>query len=176
MQQVHGRGDLRLSEPEYFAIIRGKTAELTAVSCRLGAHYAGASAATVEAMEGYGRDLGVAFQIADDVLDYTADAEALGKNLGDDLAEGKATLPLIHALAHADAGTAGVLRAAILEGDVAAMPAILRAIRAAGSIDYSENRARDHARRAQAALRGLPHSPWLDALHGLARYAVERDR
>src|SRR4051812_25250229 len=98
MQQVHNRGNLDLDEDAYFAIIRGKTAELTAVSCRLGAHYAGAPEATVVALENYGRDLGVAFQIADDVLDIWGDERTTGKSLGTDLEKQKLTLPLIRLL------------------------------------------------------------------------------
>ena len=98
MQQVHNRGNLDLDEDAYFAIIRGKTAELTAVSCRLGAPYAGAPEATVDALESYGRDLGVAFQIADDVLDIWGDERSTGKSLGTDLEKQKLTLPLIRLL------------------------------------------------------------------------------
>ena len=103
MQQVHNRGNFDLDEDAYFAIIRGKTAELTAVSCRLGAHYAGAPEATVRAMDDYGRDLGVAFQIADDVLDLLGEERATGKSLGTDLEKQKLTLPLIRLLDTADA-------------------------------------------------------------------------
>ena len=98
MQQVYHRGNLDLDEDAYFAIIRGKTAELIAVSCQLGAHYAGASEAVVRALEEYGRDLGVAFQIADDVLDLMGEERATGKSLGTDLEKQKVTLPLIRAL------------------------------------------------------------------------------
>ena len=94
MQQVHNRGNFDLDEDAYFAIIRGKTAELTAVSCRLGAHYAGASPAIVEALDGYGRDLGVAFQIADDVLDIWGEERATGKSLGTDPRKAEAHAPL----------------------------------------------------------------------------------
>src|SRR4051812_20548974 len=110
MQQVHHRGNLDLDEDAYFAIIRGKTAELTAVSCRLGAHYAGADAATVEAMERYGRDLGIAFQIADDVLDLWGEERKTGKTLGTDLEKQKLTLPLIRLLATAPAATSDRVR------------------------------------------------------------------
>ena len=106
MQQVHNRGNFDLDEEDYFAIIRGKTAELTAVSCRLGAHYAGAPESTVRAMDDYGRDLGVAFQIADDVLDLWGEERAIGKSLGTDLEKQKLTLPLIRLLATSGPETA----------------------------------------------------------------------
>ncbi|HEY2345797.1 MAG TPA: polyprenyl synthetase family protein [Xanthomonadaceae bacterium] len=175
LQLLHVRNP-DTDEAAYAQVIERKTAVLFAAATRLGGFLAGADAKTQQALHDYGLELGFAFQIADDVLDYTADADALGKNLGDDLAEGKATLPLIHALAHADADAVETIRTAIVEGDISAMPAILRAIHASGGIDYSAARAREHAHRAQASLHGLPDSPWLDALHGLARYAIERDR
>jgi octaprenyl-diphosphate synthase len=121
-------------------------------------------------------NLGYAFQIADDVLDYTADADALGKNLGDDLAEGKATLPLIHAMQHGDAKTRSRLRSAIEQGEVEAMPEIVAAIRDCGSLDYSQRRARDYADAAIAALAPLPENEFVAALRALALYAVDRDR
>ena len=134
----------------------------------------GADAATAQALYDYGMALGHAFQIADDVLDYSADAADLGKNLGDDLAEGKATLPLIHAIAHSDPDTAQRLRTIIEHGDGSAMPEVLAAIHATGGLEYSRRRAMDYAASAEAALAGLPDSPALAALRGLARYAVER--
>ncbi|HTA65528.1 MAG TPA: polyprenyl synthetase family protein, partial [Xanthomonadaceae bacterium] len=136
LQLLHVRNP-DTDEAAYTQVIERKTAVLFAAATRLGALLAGADAAAQQALHDYGLELGFAFQIADDVLDYTADSEALGKNLGDDLAEGKATLPLIHALAHANPATVPALRAAIVEGDVDAMPVILRAIRDSGGIDYS---------------------------------------
>jgi octaprenyl-diphosphate synthase len=110
------------------------------------------------------------------VLDYSADAEALGKNLGDDLAEGKATLPLIHAMAHADPARRARLRGIVEHGEVDALPEVLAAIEAAGSLDYSRDRVRDYARAAEAALAGFDSNQAIAALRGLARHAVERDR
>jgi octaprenyl-diphosphate synthase len=174
LQLLHVRNP-DTDEVAYLKVIERKTAVLFAAATRLGAFIAGADARTQDAMHDYGLQLGFAFQIADDVLDYTADGDALGKNLGDDLAEGKCTLPLIHALAHSDAATRERMREAVRAGDVDAMPTILRAIRATGGLDYCAMRAHERADRAAAALHGLPDSPWLQALHGLARYAIERD-
>lgn len=174
LQLLHVRNP-DTDEAAYDRVIERKTAVLFAAATQLGALLAGADERVQQALHDYGLELGFAFQIADDVLDYTADAQALGKNLGDDLAEGKATLPLIHALAHCDDATRAIIRHAISAGDIDAMPTILRAIVASGSLDYSRAKAAAHARRAQDALRGFPPSPWLDALHGLARYAIERD-
>jgi octaprenyl-diphosphate synthase len=175
LQLLHVRNP-DTEETAYLQVIERKTAVLFAAATRLGGLLAGADLTHQQALHTYGLELGFAFQIADDVLDYTADADSLGKNLGDDLSEGKATLPLIHALAHSDAPTRERMCVAVRSGDVEEMPMILQAIRATGGLDYSAAKAREHARRAEAALRGLPDSQWLAALHGLARYAIERDR
>lgn len=161
-------------EAAYLRVIERKTAVLFAAGTQLGAMASGADTGTQRKLYDYGMALGYAFQIADDVLDYTADAEALGKNLGDDLAEGKATLPLIHAIRHSGAAVADRLRTIVQEGDAAAMPEVLDAIRATGGLDYSRERARHYAAEAEQALDGLPESDALAALRGLARYAVER--
>ncbi|KAF1727777.1 MAG: polyprenyl synthetase family protein [Pseudoxanthomonas sp.] len=161
-------------EAAYLRVIERKTAVLFAAGTRLGAMASGANEGIQRRLYDYGMALGYAFQIADDVLDYTADAEALGKNLGDDLAEGKATLPLIHAIRHSDTATAERLRAIVQEGDAGAMPEVLAAIRATGGLDYSRERARHYAAMAEQALDGLSESDALAALRGLARYAVER--
>ena len=175
LQLLHVR-NADTDEAAYLRVIERKTAVLFAAATRLGALLADAGPDACDAMHAYGLNLGFAFQIADDVLDYTADAGTLGKNVGDDLAEGKATLPLIHALRHADPATARQLRAAIETGDGDALPDVLAAIHAGGSLDYSRERALEHASRAERALDGLPGNPHLDALRGLARYAVDRDR
>ncbi|MBS0212629.1 MAG: polyprenyl synthetase family protein [Proteobacteria bacterium] len=174
LQLLHVRNP-DIDEAAYLTVIERKTAVLFAAATRLGALLADADAATQQALHDYGLQLGFAFQIADDVLDYTADAGALGKNLGDDLAEGKATLPLIHAIAHADKAGTGRIRSAIVEGDIQALPAIVHAIRSSGGIDYAAAKAREYAHRAQVALHAIAPSPWRDALHGLAHYAVDRD-
>ncbi len=161
-------------EAAYLRVIERKTAVLFAAATRLGARLAGADAGVQQRLHDYGLNLGLAFQIADDVLDYTADAAALGKNLGDDLAEGKATLPLIHAMAHSPEALRQRLRAIVEAGEAAAMPEVLAAIGATGGIGYSEGRARHYAALAEQALDGLPPGEWLDALRGLARYAVAR--
>ena len=162
-------------EAAYLRVIERKTAVLFAAATRLGAVLGNADAASEQALHDYGMHLGYAFQIADDVLDYTADAQALGKNLGDDLAEGKATLPLIHAIAHADTATRARLRAIVETGDTTAMPEVLAAIHASRSIEYSRDRARDYAVAAERALDAIAPNAWTDALRGLARYTVDRD-
>ena len=161
-------------EAAYLRVIERKTAVLFAAGTQLGAMASGAAGNVPQKLYDYGMALGYAFQIADDVLDYTADANALGKNLGDDLAEGKATLPLIHAIRHSDAATADRLRTIVQEGEADAMPEVLAAIHATGGLAYSRERAHAYATLAEQALDGLPESDALAALRGLARYAVER--
>ncbi|WP_058834130.1 polyprenyl synthetase family protein [Luteimonas abyssi] len=161
-------------EAAYLNVIERKTAVLFAAGTRLGALASGADAATQQKLHDFGMALGYAFQIADDVLDYAADAADLGKNLGDDLAEGKATLPLIHAIRHSDGATRTRLRGIVERGDADAMPEVLAAIRATGGLEYSRERALTYADAALQALDGLPESDALAALRGLARYAVER--
>ncbi len=163
-------------ETAYLRVVERKTAVLFAAATRLGAVLAGAEASVQQALHDYGLNLGFAFQIADDVLDYTADPQALGKNLGDDLAEGKATMPLIHALRHSPADVKQRLREIIEQGDASAFPEVLAAIRACGGIDYSRQLAGMYAKRAMAAITDLPATKALDALRGLAQYSVARDR
>jgi len=163
------------SEADYLRVIERKTAVLFAAATRLGAMIAGRDAGTQQRLADFGMNLGMAFQIADDVLDYTADAATLGKNLGDDLAEGKATLPVIHALAHAAPASRERLASIIRDGDDDALPEVLAAIHASGGIAYSQRVAQRYADAAEAALSGLCHNEWSAALRGLARYAIQRD-
>ncbi|GAB2621873.1 polyprenyl synthetase family protein [Novilysobacter erysipheiresistens] len=174
LQLLHVRNP-DTDEAAYLRVIERKTAVLFAAATRLGALLAGADASVQQKLHDYGLNLGYAFQIADDVLDYASDADTLGKNLGDDLAEGKATLPLIHAIRHTDVDTAATLRKAIEEGDSDALPAVLAAIHATGGLDYSRQRARDYAALAGQALDGLGDNEYVGALRGLAGYAVNRD-
>ena len=174
LQLLHVRNP-DVDEAAYLRVIERKTAVLFAAATRLGALLAGADAATQQRMHDYGLALGHAFQIADDVLDYSADEAALGKHLGDDLAEGKATLPLIHAMAHSDAATRDRLRAIIEQGDVDALPEAIAAIHAQRSLDNSRARAAEYGEAAERALDGLEDNEAVAALRGLARYATERD-
>ncbi len=161
-------------EAAYLRVIERKTAVLFAAATRLGAFLAGASDEVQQKLHDYGMNLGYAFQIADDVLDYASDAETMGKNLGDDLAEGKATLPLIHAMQNSDADTAAQLRKAIEDGDMSAMPVVLQAINAADSLTYSQDVALKYADLAIESLDGLPDNDYVKALRGLALFSVKR--
>jgi len=174
LQLLHVRNP-DTDEAAYLRVIERKTAVLFAAATRLGALLAGADEVAQQRLHDCGLNLGYAFQIADDVLDYASDAQTLGKNLGDDLAEGKATLPLIHAIRHTDEATAAKLRAAIEHGDTDSLPDVLGAIHATGGLDYSRQRARDYARLAGQALDGLQDNEYVAALRGLIEYAVNRD-
>lgn len=173
LQLLHVRNP-DVDESAYLRVIERKTAILFAAATRLGALLAGGDEATQQRLHDYGLNLGIAFQIADDVLDYSADEAALGKHLGDDLAEGKMTLPLIHAMAHADDATRARLRTIVEQGDAGALDEAITAIRASGGLEYSLDRAREYAALAEAALDGLPDNEAVAALRGLVRHAVDR--
>ena len=125
-------------------------------------------------MAAYGRHLGTAFQLIDDVLDYSSSAGALGKNIGDDLAEGKPTLPLLYAMWHGAESDRGVIRDAIKNGGLDNIEKIKQAINATGAIAYTAGLAHNEARLAMAALPELPASDYLDALYALAKFSVSR--
>jgi octaprenyl-diphosphate synthase len=166
--------DPEVTEEQYFKVIYGKTAKLFEAAARLGAVLNGASPDIEQAMARYGMHLGTAFQLIDDLLDYSSDSATLGKNVGDDLAEGKPTLPLLHALHHGDAAQQQLIRAAITEGGLEHIGEILRAIESTGSNAYTARRAEDEARRASEALAAIPESPYKQALQDLARFSVQR--
>ncbi len=174
LQLLHVRNP-DTDEAAYLRVVERKTAVLFAAATRLGALLAGADAQTQQRLHEYGLNLGHAFQIADDVLDYASDAGTMGKNLGDDLAEGKATLPLIHAIAGSNDATRALLRKAVEQGDTGALPQVLAAIHATDGLGYSRGRAMQYAQAAEAALDGVPDNAHARALRGLARYAVNRD-
>ena len=174
MQQVHHRGDLELDEADYLEIVRGKTAELTAVCARLGAHYAGADPDTVNALDAYGRDLGVAFQIADDVLDLWGEEQTTGKTLGTDLEKQKLTLPIIRLLATADPGLAAEVRALLRRPGPDARARLRPLLEASGALEFAWERARDHAESAREALAILPDSEARAILAALPGYVVRR--
>jgi octaprenyl-diphosphate synthase len=174
MQQVHHRGDLDLDEPSYFAIIEGKTAELTAVSCRLGAHYAGAEASVVQALDRYGRNLGIAFQIADDLLDIWGEERLTGKSLGTDLEKQKLTLPVIRLLATADPASGRAIRRMLGEARAECRRQLIPLLEDSGALDYSWQRARQHVNEALDALDCLGDSEARSILRILADYTVRR--
>ena len=163
-----------LDEQGYLQVIRYKTAKLFEAATRLGAILGRAGDAAEAAMAAYGAHLGTAFQLIDDVLDYSGDHAVIGKNVGDDLAEGKATLPLIYAMKHGTAGQAALVRRAIQSGGLDDLDAVLDAIRASGALEYARAQAQSETRTACAALTVLPQSSYRDYLLQLADFAVTR--
>src|SRR5262249_15903333 len=172
--QVLNAGNLELSEEEYFDLIAGKTAELTACCCVLGAHYAGASAEVVEALGRYGRYVGQAFQIADDLLDLSGDEKATGKTLGTDVEQGKLTLPLIHLLASPN-GLAVRARQSLTAADNHRRRSLRPVVAEAGSLEYARTRALQLTAQARRELECLPASVCRAILEGMADRVVHRE-
>ena len=168
-------GNPDTDEDAYLRVIERKTAVLFSAACRVGAILADAPKLVEDALADYGMALGMAFQIADDVLDYVSDADTMGKNVGDDLAEGKPTLPLIHALQHADPESVQTIRRVIETGGLDSLDRVIGAIRDSGAIDYSIARAQAYADAAHRALVHVPDGTARTALDVLARYAIQRD-
>ncbi|HLI17018.1 MAG TPA: polyprenyl synthetase family protein [Rhodanobacteraceae bacterium] len=172
--QLLNIGKAETTEAAYMRVIERKTAVLFAAATQLGGVLAGLPEAQCLALRRYGMELGSAFQIADDLLDYVSDSDTLGKNIGDDLAEGKPTLPLIYAIERSTPMQAELLRNAITSKRLAALDVIIAAIRDSGALERTRMRAQAHAEAAHAALEALPASEYRDALAGLADYAVNR--
>jgi octaprenyl-diphosphate synthase len=162
------------SEAQYLEVIRRKTAKLFEAGTQLGAILCQSDSDTEAALARYGLHLGTAFQIMDDILDYTADPETLGKNLGDDLAEGKPTLPLIHAMQHGNPEQAQLIKQAIESGDRNSHANILQVVQNIGSVDYTAQRAREEADRAIEALSVIPDSSYKEAMKQLAYFSIQR--
>jgi octaprenyl-diphosphate synthase len=173
MQLMHCH-DPETAEERYFDVIHSKTAKLFEASSRLGAVLTAQPRAIEDAMADYGRHLGSAFQLIDDVLDYGRDNPELGKNVGDDLAEGKPTLPLIHALRHGSETQRQLLREVIIHGGLDRVDEVVSTIESTGSIAYTAHRAEDEAARAVQALTVIPDSPYRQALLDLAHFSVHR--
>lgn len=174
VMQLVSCNDPDISEQRYLDTIRFKTAKLFEAAAQLGVVIAAGSTAEENALAAYGRHLGTAFQLVDDALDYCADAAQTGKNLGDDLAEGKPTLPLLYAMWRGTSTQAGLIRDAIEKGGRDRIADITAAIESTGAITYTFALAEREAAEAQAALLAVPSSAYRDVLHGLARFAVER--
>jgi len=166
--------DPDVDEARYLEVIRRKTAKLFEAAARLGAVLSGVPAAMEEGLAEYGMRLGTAFQLVDDVLDYSGDAAAIGKSLGDDLAEGKPTLPLIRAMARGSAAQAAAVRRAIVEGGRDDFALVLEVVRDTGALEYARGAAVREADAARHALRVLPASKYKDSLLELASFSVVR--
>ncbi|ABI56187.1 polyprenyl synthetase family protein [Alkalilimnicola ehrlichii MLHE-1] len=166
--------DPDVSEARYRDVIYRKTASLFEAACCLGGTIAGLPQAQTDHLAAYGLHLGTAYQLVDDALDYAGKAEEIGKNIGDDLAEGKPTMPLIYAMARGSAEERQVIREAISEGGISRIAAVQQAIENTGAIPYTQRLARDEAEEAVNRLAHLPDSEWKQALEALARFSVAR--
>jgi len=166
--------DADVDESGYLQVIRCKTAKLFEAATRLGAVLSRSGSRDEEAMAAYGMHLGTAFQLIDDVLDYSGTSAEMGKNVGDDLAEGKPTLPLIYAMRNGRPDEAARVRDAIEHGNIDDLGSVLAAIHNTGALDYARRQAEAEVRLASDALGHLPRSRQLDCLLELARFAVDR--
>ena len=166
--------DADVDEARYLQVIRYKTAKLFEAAAQLGAILGGTSPELERGMADYGMHLGTAFQLVDDVLDYSGAEVETGKHLGDDLAEGKPTLPLIYVMQHGTPEQAACVRRAIEEGGRDDFAAVLAAIRATGALEHARTQARAEAERAAASIVALPSSQYKDSLLELTVFAVER--
>jgi octaprenyl-diphosphate synthase len=174
VMQLMNMHDPELDEAAYLQVIRSKTAKLFEASARLGAVLAGASPKVEQACTDYGQALGTAFQVIDDVLDYTGDAGLMGKNLGDDLREGKITLPLIAAMRRGDEDQRALIRRAIETGALAELDHVIAIVRTTGALDVAREAASREAQRAMSAAAQLPANPHAQALVQLAASLLQR--
>jgi octaprenyl-diphosphate synthase len=173
--QLVRAGDANTSEAQYLDVISRKTAILFAAGCRGAATLAGASTTQVEQLHQFGLNLGIAFQIVDDVLDYTGDPATMGKNVGDDLTEGKPTLPLIRTLAVGDDPQQAVVRHAIENKSADQLDAVVGAVQACGALAYAMDMARHYHDLAMKNLATLPPGPHTQALADIAALSIKRD-
>ncbi|MCU6432342.1 octaprenyl diphosphate synthase [Undibacterium sp. Jales W-56] len=173
--QLLNMHDPDVTEERYLQVIRSKTAKLFEAAAQVGALISGADAGQIEAAAEYGRSLGTAFQLIDDVLDYSGNAEEIGKNVGDDLREGKPTLPLIYLMKNGSEQEKNLVKNCIEQGDETQFDAILQAITKSGALDYTRSEAMKASERAAASIQELTASPFKDALLTLCKFSVDRN-
>ena len=173
--QLMNCNDPDTTEEQYMEVIHRKTAKLFEAGMLIGGILANQTSAVEDALKEYGRQLGCAFQLVDDAMDYGSSSADIGKNIGDDLAEGKPTLPLIHALKHAAPEDQLIIRNAIEEGGLEQISRIVKTVKDTGALAYTARQAQDASDKAIAALEPLPDSPHKQALEQLARFAVQRE-
>jgi len=172
--QLMNAGDASLDEEAYLNVIQRKTARLFEAAARLGAVLGNAEPAIEDALARYGMHLGTAFQLVDDVLDYSGSADTIGKNVGDDLAEGKMTLPLIRALAVGTPAEAEVIRHAVAGGGLTDFAPVVAALHRTGALSYAQQRAQAQAEAAAGCLTVLAASPAASSLLQLSTFAARR--
>lgn len=175
IKQLANRHNPSLSVEDYFEVIRLKTALLFASSSSIGAMINNAAPAICDSLFSYGLHIGNAFQLIDDALDYCSDSKTIGKNIGDDLADGKATMPLIYCLQHGSLDIQNKIRESLHKGSLLHLDEILKAIAETKAIDYTRHLASIEVEKAIQALQVLPNSVYKDALTELANYTITRD-
>lgn len=175
VQQLVNAKNPDIDESGYFSVIHKKTAALFEGSCETAAVLAKATPEQRQSLRRYGYHVGLAFQLIDDALDYEGDAEALGKNVGDDLAEGKPTLPLIEAMKRGTSAQRELIAAAIRTGDAEKLDAVVEIVRVTGALEYTNNCAHEQVNLAIAELQCLPDNKYRGAMEDLARFAVGRN-
>jgi len=175
VQQLLNMHDPDVTEERYLQVIRSKTAKLFEAATELGALIAGAPAAEVEACREYGRSIGTAFQLVDDMLDYSGVASDIGKNVGDDLREGKPTLPLIYLMQHGAPQQRELVRNCIESGGERHFDEVLTSITASGALDYTRQQAENAAKQAADSISMLPDSQFKESLLQLSAFAVDRN-
>jgi octaprenyl-diphosphate synthase len=170
--------DVDLTEEKYIEVVVCKTAVLLAAACQAGAIIGGATPEQEEALAAYGMDLGIAFQLMDDTLDYTADEKEFGKSIGHDLEEGKVTLPLIETLRNCSVEERDIVGEIVVKEELSQedFDQVFALVRSHGGIDYTVNRARDYVASAKTRLAGFADSPVRDAMFRLADYVVSREK
>ena len=174
--QLVRAGNPSVTEAQYLEVIERKTAALFAAACKGPAILKDHPVEVQEAMANYGRHLGIAFQMVDDVLDYTGDPETTGKQVGDDLNEGKPTLPLIHTMTAGSDDDAALIKSALAEKSSEQLDEVIAAVKRSGGIDYTQSQAQMHRQHALSALNHLPDSSATSALAALADLAIDRQR
>ena len=174
VQQLVNAKNPDITELDYLTVIHKKTAALFEAACETAAILAGCTKEDRKAAKQYGYHLGIAFQLIDDSLDYEGNAEELGKNVGDDLAEGKPTLPLIHAIKHANEEDQNLIKTAIQTGDIDKLQSILTIVQHNGSLSYTKDLAKKHALSAIESIADFPESEFKKAMAELANFSVER--
>jgi octaprenyl-diphosphate synthase len=172
--QLLNSNDADTTEASYLNVIRCKTAKLFEAAAQIGAVLTGCRPREEQAMAAYGMHLGAAFQLIDDVLDYSASSDHIGKNIGDDLASGKPTLPLIHAMREGTPAQVALIRAAIENGGRDDIARVLEAVESTDALAYTARSAQEEARKAAESLDPIPASPYKDALYALAEFSVNR--
>ena len=174
VQQLINRHEPEISENNYLSVIRNKTAKLFEAAAQLGAIISNKTLKEEQAMATYGRHLGTAFQLIDDVLDYSSCENELGKNIGNDLSQGNATLPLLYAMWNGDKKQTEIIRDSVSNGGLENIDEIKDAINSTGAISYTAEIAKQESDLAINALNALPSSKYLDALYSLAKFSIER--